>query len=153
LDWEAVAAIAEALGAIGVIATLVYLASQIRQSERATLASIQHSSIVHGFQLNVAMAGAETAPLILKGSADFKALDPVERLRFGLLFRAAFAWYEDIFSQARTGVGDSEFWDRQRTNLASLLQVPGIRVWWHRDQSFFGHEFRNEVEALLEPLE
>ena len=91
MNWDAVAAIAEGLGAVGVVATLVYLASQIRQAERATLASLQHSTIVQGFQLNVACAAPETAPLIVKGGADFDALDPVERLRFALLMRATFA--------------------------------------------------------------
>ena len=32
MNWDAVGAIAELLGAIGVIASLVYLATQIRQS-------------------------------------------------------------------------------------------------------------------------
>ena len=94
------------MGAIGVIATLVYLASQIRQSEQATRASIQHSSITNGFQLNSAMAEATTAELLLKGSRNLAALDPVERFRITLLLRAAFAWYEDVFNQARKGMVD-----------------------------------------------
>ena len=35
MNWEAIGAIAESLGAIGVIASLVYLASQIRDTRRA----------------------------------------------------------------------------------------------------------------------
>jgi hypothetical protein len=150
VNWDAIGAIAEALGALGVIATLVYLASQIRQAERATLASIQHSSIVQGFQLNVAAAAPETAPLILKGSADFNGLDSLERLRFTLLLRATFAWFEDIFSQAQRGAVDSEYWaSRRQTGLGSLLQLPGIRQWWERDQDFFGNKFRDEVNRQL----
>jgi hypothetical protein len=149
VNWDAVAAIAEALGAIGVIATLIYLASQIRQAERATRASIQHSTIVQGFQLNLAIAAPEAASLMLKASAHFNSLDPIERLRFTLISRAAFAWYEDIFSQARSGIVDSEFSDRHRTNLLSLLQRPGIREWWQSDQGFFSEQFRNEVNRRL----
>ena len=149
MNWDAVGAVAEALGAIGVVATIVYLASQIRQAERATLASIQHSSIVQGFQLNIAIAAPETAPLMLKASGGFNGLDPVERLRFTLLSRAAFAWYEDIFGQARRGVVDFEFWDRHLTNLLSLLHLPGIRQWWQNDQGFFSDQFRNEVNRKL----
>lgn len=149
MNWDAVAAIAEGLGAVGVVATLVYLASQIRQAERATLASLQHSTIVQGFQLNVACAAPETAPLIVKGGADFDALDPVERLRFALLMRATFAWFEDVFSQARRGAVTPEFLAGRHSALRSLLQAPGIRQWWKRDQAFFTSEFRNEVNGQL----
>jgi hypothetical protein len=49
----------------------------------------------------------------------------------------------------RRAPADFEFWDRQRTNLTSLLQVPGIREWWYSDQNFFSHEFRNEVNRRV----
>ena len=34
MNWEAIGAIAELLGAFGVIASLIYLATQIRQNSR-----------------------------------------------------------------------------------------------------------------------
>lgn len=149
MSWDAVAAIAEALGAIGVIATLVYLASQIRQAERTTLASIQHSSIMNGFQLNIALAEAETAALFVKGAREFGALDLTERHRITLLLRASFAWYEDIFSHARRGVVDVDFWHRHRTNIMTLLRAPGLLEWWRHDQGFFSDGFRDEVNQQL----
>ncbi len=39
MNWDAIGAIAELLGAVGVIASLVYLATQLRQNTRATRAS------------------------------------------------------------------------------------------------------------------
>ena len=36
MDWEAIGAIGEVLGAAGVLATLVYLATQIRQNTTTT---------------------------------------------------------------------------------------------------------------------
>ncbi len=36
MNWDAIGAIAELLGAVGVIASLVYLATQIRGSREAT---------------------------------------------------------------------------------------------------------------------
>ena len=35
MNWDAIAAIAEALGAVGVVATVVYVAFQIRQNSRS----------------------------------------------------------------------------------------------------------------------
>ncbi len=56
MNWEAIAAIAEALGAIAVVATLVYLSSQLRQNT-ATVRSnsaTAHTQAVQAFTLAIA---------------------------------------------------------------------------------------------------
>jgi hypothetical protein len=44
MNWEALGAIAEALGAVGVILTLAYLAQQIRQNNRLVASTIASST-------------------------------------------------------------------------------------------------------------
>jgi hypothetical protein len=39
MNWEAIGAVAEVMGAFGVIATLIYLAIQIRQNSRMMMRS------------------------------------------------------------------------------------------------------------------
>jgi hypothetical protein len=39
MNWDAIGAIAETLGAVGVIASLLYLSTQVRDSRRALRAS------------------------------------------------------------------------------------------------------------------
>ena len=41
MNWEAIGAVGEVAGAIGVIATLLYLAAQIRQNTRAMRGATQ----------------------------------------------------------------------------------------------------------------
>ena len=41
MNWEAIGAVGEVGGAIAVVATLAYLAAQIRHSSESTLASTQ----------------------------------------------------------------------------------------------------------------
>jgi hypothetical protein len=43
MNWDAIGAIAELLGAIGVIASLVYLATQIRQSREQMSQNTRHA--------------------------------------------------------------------------------------------------------------
>jgi hypothetical protein len=43
VNWEAIGAVGEILGALVVVATLVYLAAQVRESRRATAADIYQS--------------------------------------------------------------------------------------------------------------
>ena len=150
MNWDAVGAIAESLGALGVMATLVYVAAQIRQSERTARASLRHSNMMHGLQVNLASGHPETAPVMLKGTMDFSSLTPIERVQFMQHLRAGFAWYEEVLYQSRTGGVEPGYWtERAQTTLRSLLQLPGVVEWWRSDQSWFTEEFRNEVDRLL----
>ncbi len=56
MNWDAIGAIAELLGAVGVIASLIYLATQIRQSHEqmnqntAALRTTSRQDIVSGYR-------------------------------------------------------------------------------------------------------
>ena len=43
MNWEAIGAMSEAVGVLGVIISLIYLASQIRQNRKAVHAATAHS--------------------------------------------------------------------------------------------------------------
>ena len=45
MNWDAIGAIAELLGAVGVIASLVYLATQIRHSREQTERNTRESFV------------------------------------------------------------------------------------------------------------
>ena len=52
MNWEAIGAVGEILGAAGVIITLIYLASQIRQNTRATRSQSVQSLAESGATMN-----------------------------------------------------------------------------------------------------
>jgi len=71
MNWDAIGAIAELLGAIGVIASLVYLATQIRhsreqmgQNTRATRASAyqQFSGLLDGVMMSAGENSQRSRP-------------------------------------------------------------------------------------------
>ncbi len=55
MNWDAIGAIAETLGAVGVIASLVYLATQIRQSREQMVENTRavQAGTYQDFQRNV----------------------------------------------------------------------------------------------------
>ena len=75
MNWDAIGAIAELLGAVGVIASLVYLASQIRQNSkllRSSAASTTTDSVTRISTLMV--QDPEVARIFWEGSANRGAL-------------------------------------------------------------------------------
>ena len=85
MNWDAIGAIAETLGAAGVIASFVYLAGQIRQSRdqmRAATAQQFQAQVTSTAQEPV--RNAELARLVRRGIENLDQLDDDERYRFYL---------------------------------------------------------------------
>ncbi len=83
MNWDAIGAIAELLGAVGVIASLVYLAGQIRQNTRATRGATYQDlvGLFHQGQVNVAN-DAEVSELLRIGMQDSSQLNEADGYRF-----------------------------------------------------------------------
>ena len=76
----------EFVGAIGVVATLAYLAIQIRQNTRVTRAASHHAVTDSLNQGNIAMAqDAELAQIWISGTMDRAPLTESERQRLDML--------------------------------------------------------------------
>ena len=100
MNWEAIGAIAELLGALGVIVSLIYLAAQIRQSTRsACSASFQAAAAEAGQIYRVIAENSEAARVFRIGMQGPTKLDSDEMVRFVSLLASMFGGYENMFVQ------------------------------------------------------
>jgi hypothetical protein len=84
MNWEALGAIAELRGAIGVIATLFYLASQIRQNTKSIRASTFQETMRDISSLaDLTTQHPEVARAYLTGMNDLASPPADDRVRFG----------------------------------------------------------------------
>jgi len=65
MNWDAVGAVAELIGALGVIASLIYLAIQIRQNSQSVKAESVRELLSQSSDL---FLGAATSPELIKAS-------------------------------------------------------------------------------------
>jgi len=107
MNWDAIGAIAELLGAVGVIASLVYFARQMRQNTWATRAA--------AFQLfdqtpHNAFSAALTVPGLGRvsrmGFSDIGQLDEGDAYLFSMWMGAVMPRIENGFYQYRAGMLD-----------------------------------------------
>ena len=150
MNWDALGAMAEVLGAAGVVASLVYLAGQIRTNTRAVRAAThqQTNNAVREWELHVA-GNAETFEIFQRGVADLSVLSPSEHGRFGFIIDAALRDFQNQLYQYRTGFLDESQFDAFRENLRNLVCTPGVAQWWRTTAFGFGPEFRAEVDQLI----
>jgi hypothetical protein len=136
----------EFLGAIAVVATLVYLAAQIRQNTRTMRSTAHHSANQLGVQINLALGtNAEAAQVLLNGSAEVPFDTPHQQLMFHFLMRANFSGAEDFYIQVREGLLEANMWESRRVSMLRYLEQPGVRSWWEDNQGIFSDDFAAEL--------
>jgi hypothetical protein len=151
MNWDAIGALAELLGALGVIATLGYLAVQLRQNTGALRGN---SHEVGADRLTTSLqslvARPELAQLVARASRQYGELDYVERLQVGSYWTAIFVGAEVSLLQWKMGNLDEAVWQRDFSILRPWLHSPGVREWYARSTIEFTPEFRALVDRELE---
>ena len=100
------------LGGIGVVASLIYVAIQIRNNARVVLASTyQQISISFVSNWDSLAQNGKFCSLLRRGGDDFTSLkDDTEQTRFYFHLMAAMHRFENVWFQCRVGVLKEPDW-------------------------------------------
>jgi hypothetical protein len=138
----------EFLGSIGVIATLIYLAIQIRQNTSVAQASTRQAIAESGQALTRDFLDSREMAEIFVRHLGGERLAAVDRLRLnGRCYRDMRHW-ENIRYQLRQGLLATDEWSGFRNNLAALFQVQAYREHWQAEAALYGDAFRREVDSI-----
>ena len=123
MNWDALSAISESLGAIGVLASLLYLGTQIRQNTvwLRQQAFQMSTNEVRRWASHFSDSQANSE-LFLRGQRDHASLNSIERFRFTMMiFELCSVWgtYQQYSGEDLLGMRDSaeksiENWIRPR---------------------------------------
>jgi len=157
VNWEAIGAVGEVGGAIGVIATLGYLAAQIRQNTH----NIQHNSeaVRAATELENARFAAEwnsevardpdLAELWIVAMNNPGDMTPAQRVRFGFLMASLFYRFEGLYRQYERGLLTEESWRAWEEVILFTLDIGENRNWWGGKTHPVSASFRAHVDRLL----
>ncbi len=150
MNWDALGALAELAGAVGVIASLVYLASQIRQNTRAVRSATYQSLTDSSMSFSALVAGDPIlSSLFDRGMDDFSSLESDARVRFAFLMQSYLRMLENSFHQHRDGMLDEERWQRTASTLRMATVRPGFSQWWSSPRAPFAASFEAFVNKQL----
>ena len=149
MNWEALGAIGEIVGAIAVVVTLVYLATQIRQNTKAVQAASVDSSIsaINATRQSV-YEDPELMVLWTNGLADPDQLDSKSRDKFRFIMHNVMFSQWNFYSQSRFA-GLSTTWEPQKQQLKRLLCQPGGKWFLENFQQEFDAGFLEEIDRIL----
>ena len=151
MNWEAIGAIGEIVGAIAVVVTIGYLAVQIRQNTRSVRAATHHSAMRGASDTqNIFAQSEDLAQIYYRGMQDYERLTAEERIRFDGAVRSMFMYYEDTFFQFQHSTIDHHLWEARKSGMMTHLGRPGIASWWKRASRHFSEPFVSFTEQLLQ---
>ena len=123
--------IGELVGAIGVVVSLVYLATQIRQNTKAVRSNTSQAITDSRVEfLSSISDNPEVARMFFSGLTDPDRLGPDELGRFNIMMARFIATMENYHYQHLHGAMDQEQWTRMIGILRFFMSTPGGQAWW-----------------------
>ena len=146
MNWEAIAAIAQLVGTIGVMVTLVFLAVEVRGNTKVANAQARHS--LSEFVLRITIFRAEHADRFAKLESGAELTDGDRQFRYWshihFLLHA-----ETYFHHHALGLMPDAHWGPYERWFAKYVKSPGFRQVWDDIGPGFSEDFGRWVDAVL----
>ena len=128
MNWSAVGAIAELLGALAVVFSLMYVAAQVKASTRQLRLEAARDLAVRISEISLAVASSrEVGELLHRGGGDYRGLDAVDQVRFRALMNSLFRGLEQQYHLRREGALNDEEWTAVERVILDFASLPGVQ--------------------------
>ena len=163
MNWDAIGAIGEVVGAIAVFATLFYLARQIRYSSEAQDRANQLAQAESVTSSNALIMDtwaelardSELADIYNRGTRGLE-LNEVEAVRYVAFANMYLNWLEVLYTQASVELGFSEVEGREdlmgicAPYVKKLLSNEAGNQWWQGDaRNNYSPDFYEDVSKRI----
>ena len=141
--------LSEIVGALGVVASVIYLAHEVRkQTREARLEASRDIASDFIDTLRSVTENPDLAGVLLKGVRNYDALEGEERLRVNYYFAALFRIAEQQHLHTTHGTLDSMYFESFVLAFRGLLSNAGPTQWWRHNAQLFSIGFREFVDGL-----
>src|SRR5204863_5429859 len=138
MNWEEVSAIAQMIGSIAVVFSVLYLAIQVHQSTRIAKLAAQDAAATALRDVTKTFAeNTELARIWRVGLEDLHSLSGEEQARF---FHSTYQFlkaYETIHFHHLYGLMDDQIWEGWCGLLRHYIASPGIAEYWNLRSDLF----------------
>jgi hypothetical protein len=145
VNWEAISAIGQIVGALAVVISLIYLAREIRTNARSARVASLHD--INRWLQEIA-EHPHLGELYYRGIHDFESLKGADIARFGMLMTQGFYTFQELYYQKLDGHLDPRIWGPFETAFRDLNGYPGVQAWWRSRSQYFNKEFANYINQL-----
>lgn len=137
------------IGAVAVVASLIFVGVQLRQQTAAVRASTSQAHAALYAEINSGIIdNADFARIWRLGLGGIEVLAPDDRVRFVAFASTVFRFFESSYVQHQRGQLDTEHWHIIEGQAMEYVQQPGIQGWWTLRRHWHSPRFRDWIEGL-----
>ena len=150
MNWEAIGAIGETIGAIATIGTLMYLAVQIRGNSRLLRSQNLHAATSQMHQLLDVQRDPAVSRVLAK-SMNQEALSREDQAVLESYVMTALSYYSNQFEHYKEGLSTRSWTIVQRGIGDFFTNFPWARLWWEEYGRYrFEADFVEQVDSAIE---
>lgn len=150
MNWDAIGAIGEIIGATAVVISLVYLASQIRISNRASRQAAEQNLLDNVRIWMGRIAESESlSDIWARGSKNDPSMSEAEWIRFGTLCNEITLHWERSQILAKDGDISSSVLERDQRLRKAIIGAPGYHRWFETRKFALTDEIVEQIEREM----
>jgi hypothetical protein len=142
----------EFIAAIGVVASLMFVGLQIRQSTKATRAQT-HQAVTQSILTvgSLVSMRPEVFGTSCQSRDSLENLSPGDATFFLSAMFGMFKYFELMFVQHKEGSIDGESWTAWSQHILMYFHQPGVQSWWALRRGAFTQSFQQYLEGSAPP--
>lgn len=150
MNWDAIGAIAEVLGAVAVVVSIIYLARQVRQGVNS-IDNATFSETATSWRECLGLTTQHTEEF-LRGLTQYPSMPPVDKWKFSSVMHGQMSNFENFHLKWQKGWLDEEQADRWRHLVIWYLAWPGVEQWWEQFSQIYTAQFQEHVSEIRKGL-
>ena len=147
--------IAQLLGMLGVIASLLFVGFEIKQSRDIAMADIYQQRSAMALDIALSKYSPEQAGKVMNTAREDRLkLTKQDTQVLSFILEASFIYYENVHFQYQLSLIGEEEWAASKKLISRGFEVaPCSPVWWSHTKETWRESFASEVDGLLEQLD
>lgn len=150
MNWEAIGAVGEIVGAAAVVVSVIYLALQIRtQNLESRLGATRDLASKRAEPMKVLLGNEDAIDVWLLALRGYENLKGKERFKASVMFNLIMRNAEQDFLHKGTGHADDPYLESVDRVLSLNVSSPGLQQWWRTTGDLFNQHFQNHVNNMI----
>ena len=140
----------EALGALALVLSLVFVGVQIRESNRATRSAMASAIIdsTSAWYVEIGNDGTSSA-LIYHYFRDPNSLSVEERFQAAMNLHGIFLIFQNSYYLANEGTLEQSILHSLTAAIVGIKEQPGFHLYWKQRRSLFTEGFQEFIDSIL----
>lgn len=148
MNWDAISAISEVIGAIAVVISLLYVAFQIRsQTITAKLAAL-HELARSQRAASTMFASTVASDIFVRANESLDTLSEAESVQLVIMVTNLFRAWENAFLENQEGHLEDHVWETWSRDYARAMGAPSFQKIWALRRANYHRDFQSYVDSI-----